>query len=59
MNYELVHNVVVLFFKDRNANYTKWSRNLETLCDALFPRGPVDHRQLAENLCVSYHETHT
>ena len=28
-------------------------------CDAPFPGGPVDHHQLAENLCVSYHETHT
>ena len=28
-------------------------------CDTLFPRGPVDHRQPVENLCVSYPETHT
>ena len=28
-------------------------------CDAPNPEGPVDHRQHAENLCVSYHETHT
>ena len=31
----------------------------ESLCDAPFPGGPVDHRQPAENLCISYHETHT
>ena len=28
-------------------------------CDAPFPRGHVDHRKPAENLCVLYHETHT
>ena len=28
-------------------------------CDVPFPGGPIDHYQLAENLCVSYHETHT
>ena len=31
----------------------------EYFCDAPFPGSPVDHRQPAENLCVSYHETHT
>ena len=29
------------------------------MCDAPNPGGPVDHRQPVENLCVSYHETHT
>ena len=28
-------------------------------CDAPIPGSPVDHRQPAKNLCVSYHETHT
>ena len=32
---------------------------LGTYYDASFPGGPVDHHKPVENLCVSYHETHT
>ena len=28
-------------------------------CHSPNPGGPDDHHQLAENSCVSYHETHT
>ena len=44
--------VHILFMNDDKVKY-------DPKCDASFPRGPVDHCQFAENLCVSYHETHT
>ena len=40
-------------------NVMRFGKKGKLSCDAPFPRGPVDHRQPTENLCVSYHETHT
>ena len=33
--------------------------SVESFCEAPISGGPIDHRQPTENLCVSYHETHT
>ena len=47
-------SVLIVGCMDVRSCVLKWP-----LCDAPFSGGPVDHHQSAENLCVSYHETHT
>ena len=48
LSHRYSNNYSIIFLKK---NYS--------ICDALIPGCPVDHRQPAENLRVSYHETHT
>ena len=36
----------------------KWSNYFQEECDAPKPGGPLTTRQPAENLYISYHETH-